>query len=136
MVNFIIDFDMLRLSIGLVGLIGANILLGSVDAFLQGQFDKRVFRNGAIKGAVVAISFVLVYFVGVLNPDITLEVSGQQMTLLMMVNAILLVGFGKYAIEVVSKLKDMILSKLSKPEEHEKLLGTGEIPRLIEYVEE
>jgi small basic protein len=142
--KFVLDFNMVRLSIGLVSLIGVNILLGSIDAFFQGNFDKDVFKKGFIKGLVVAISFTVVYFVGVLNPDITLEIAGQEMTMIMAVNAILLIGFGGYGVQVLAKLKNMLLSKLEKPQddevaiyltddEAEKLLGSSETIPEIDY---
>ena len=142
--NFVVDFAMLKLSIGLIILIGINILLGSVDAIIQGLFDKQVFKRGAIKGAVIAVGFVGVYFAGVLNPDITLEVAGQQMTLVMAVSTILLIGFGGYGIQVLGKLKKMLLSKIEKPQDEEvaiyltddeleKLLGLSETPPEIDY---
>ncbi|HOO12539.1 MAG TPA: hypothetical protein PK684_06250 [Bacillota bacterium] len=142
--KFVLDFNMVRLSIGLVSLIGVNILLGSIDAFFQGNFDKDVFKKGFIKGLVVAISFTVVYFVGVLNPDITLEIAGQEMTMIMAVNAILLIGFGGYGVQVLAKLKNMLLSKLEKPQddevaiyltddEAEKLLGSSETIPKIDY---
>ena len=44
------DIAIVRLGIGLVLLIAANIALGSVNAFMEGTWDMMKFRNGCIKG--------------------------------------------------------------------------------------
>ena len=52
------DIAIVRLGIGLVLLIAANIALGSVNAFMEGAWDMMKFRNGCIKGGVVAASLI------------------------------------------------------------------------------
>ena len=64
------DIAIVRLGIGLVLLIAANIALGSVNAFMEGTWDMMKFRNGCIKGGVVAASLIAVYYAGWLNPDL------------------------------------------------------------------
>lgn len=99
--NFAFDFQMLYLGIGLLGFVCLNILLGSVDGLLQKQFDKVKFLNGVIKGAVVSFSFVAVYFIGCLLPEIAINIDGQELTILMAVKLILTGGVVYYAKEVI-----------------------------------
>ncbi len=110
--NFVLDFQMLYLGLGLLGLVLINILLGSIDGFLQKQFDKVKLINGIIKGSIVTVSFIGVYLIGNLVPDITIEINGQEMTLLMAINVIILGGFAYYAKEVLTKLASFIGVKL------------------------
>ena len=42
------DIAIVRLGIGLVLLIAANIALGSVNAFMEGTWDMMKFRNGCV----------------------------------------------------------------------------------------
>ena len=107
-----IDFQMLYLGIGLLGLVLINILLGSIDGFLQKQFDKSKLLNGIIKGGIVTSSFVGIYLIGCLVPDIMIDINGQEITLLMAVNVIILGGFAYYAKEVLMKLASFINIKL------------------------
>lgn len=111
--NFVFDFQMLYLAIGLLGLILINVLIGSINGFLERKFDKKKFIDGLIKGSVVCVSFVGVYFIGILNPSIAIEIGDQQLTLLMAVNIVLLSGFGWYGKEVLTKLATFVNAKFN-----------------------
>ena len=103
------DIAIVRLGIGLVLLIAANIALGSVNAFMEGTWDMMKFRNGCIKSAVVAAALVAVYFAGYLNPDLmVVEVDGQTVNLMTAVSLAMLAAFTAYAVDVLKKLKDML----------------------------
>jgi len=127
----IIDITIVRLGIGLLLLILANIALGSVNAFIEGTWDSTKFRNGCIKGGAIAAALVAVYLAGWLNPDLfVVEAEGQQVNLMTAVHIALLASFTVYAIDVIKKLKDMLttetpgglveLSEAPEPEpEHE-----------------
>jgi len=109
--NFVFDFQILYLGIGLLGLILINILLGSINSFLERKFDKEKFINGIIKGSIVIISFVGVYLIGNIVPDVILDINEQEVTLLMAINVIILGGFIWYAKEVLQKLASFINAK-------------------------
>lgn len=105
------DIAIVRLGIGLVLLIAANIALGSVNAFMEGTWDMMKFRNGCIKGGVIALALIAVYFAGYLNPDLmVVEVSGQTVNLMTAVSLVMLAAFTAYAVDVIGKLKDMLLT--------------------------
>lgn len=112
--DFILDFEMLKLGIGLLGLIIINILLGSTDGLLRKEFNKEKFIAGIIKGGIVVVSFLGVYLIGsILVPEITIDINGQQITLLMAVNLILLSAFSIYAYEVLKKLAVFVRAKFN-----------------------
>lgn len=92
-------------------LIAANIALGSINAIIDGEWDQTKFRNGCIKSAVVAAALVAVYFAGYLNPDLmVVEVDGQTVNLMTAVSLVMLAAFTAYAVDVIGKLKDMLLT--------------------------
>jgi len=110
---FQIDMQMLYLGIGLLGAIIINILLGSVSSILQRQFDKTKFINGIIKGAIVAICFIGVYFIGLLAPAIILiNINGQEVTILTAIQIILVTSFLYYIKEVIIKLAKFVNAKV------------------------
>lgn len=115
------DIAIVRLGVGLVLLIAANIALGSVNAFMEGTWDMTKFRNGCIKGGVVAASLVAVYYAGWLNPDLlVIEAEGQTVNLMTAVHIALLAAFTAYAVDVLKKLKDMLSTATpGKEEDHE-----------------
>ena len=104
-----VDMTIVRIGIGLLLLILANIALGSVGAIIDGTWDSKKFRNGCIKGGIVAAALIAVYFAGYLNPDLlVVEADGQTVNLVTAVNLALLTAFTVYAVDVIKKLKDML----------------------------
>ena len=59
--NFL-DMASIRLAVGLVLLIAANIALGSINAIIACEWDLVKFRNGCIKGGVIALALIAVSF--------------------------------------------------------------------------
>ena len=105
--------DIIRLGLGLLLLIVVNIVLGGVDAWLSGEFDKPKFRRGIAKGAIVALCFIVTYLVGWLNPAVVaISINGQAVNLLTAVYLVIMAGFLFYAYEVIGKLAGFIKGKL------------------------
>lgn len=110
----LIDIELIHLVIGLIALMVANILLGSIDALLNQQFNTKVLKQGIIKAIVVAISFILTYVAGYLNPDIlAIEVNGETVNLIIAVTMILIAGFVYYGNEVLKKLIVFVKGKIN-----------------------
>lgn len=103
----IINLTIVRLAVGLLLLILANIALGSMGALVEGTFDWVRFRKGAIRGGIVLLALVAVYFAGYLNPDLLVIDTGGGTTLNLMdaIYALFLAAFTLYAIDVMRKLK-------------------------------
>lgn len=113
--GFVFDFQMLYLGGGLGGLILINILLGSSSALLQGQFDKTKFFQGLGKGVIISVSFLGVYFIGQLNPDVIVaSVNGQDINLMVGVYLIVLSAYMWYAVDVLTKLAKLVNGKFTK----------------------
>ena len=107
----ILDMTTIRLAAGLILVILANIALGSTSAIIEGNWDKVKFRNGCIKGGVVAVALIAVYFAGYLNPNLmVVDIDGQTVNLMTAVSLVMLAAFTAYAVDVIKKLKDMLTS--------------------------
>ena len=105
----ILDMTTIRIAAGLILVILANIALGSTSAIIEGNWDKVNFRNGCIKGCVVAVALIAVYFAGYLNPNLmVIDIDGQTVNLMTAVSLVMLAAFTAYAVDVIKKLKDML----------------------------
>ena len=100
---------------------GNTHLRDKKNAFMEGTWDIMKFRNGCIKGGVVAASLIAVYYAGWLNPDLlVIEAEGQTVNLMTAVHIALLAAFTAYAVDVLKKLKDMLSTATpGKEEDHE-----------------
>ena len=99
----------ITLSAGLILVIIANIALGSTSAIIEGNWDKVKFRNGCIKGGIISVALIAVYFAGYLNPDLmVVDIDGQTVNLMTAVSLVMLAAFTAYAVDVIKKLKDML----------------------------
>lgn len=132
----ILDMAILRLALGLVLLIAANIALGSINAIIAGEWDSAKFRNGCIKGGVVALALIAVYFAGFLNPDLlVVEADGQSVNLMTAVSLAMLAAFTAYAVDVLKKLKEMIFTATPGTDTEALALPVGENDEVIELTE-
>lgn len=132
----ILDMAILRLALGLVLLIAANIALGSINAIIAGEWDSAKFRNGCIKGGVVALALIAVYFAGFLNPDLlVVEADGQSVNLMTAVSLAMLAAFTAYAVDVLKKLKEMIFTATPGTDTEALALPAGESDEVIEPTE-
>lgn len=103
----------LRVALALVLLIAANILLGSGDAWISGQFDKAKCVRGLWKGLIVAAAFVLTYCAGLLNPTaLVVNIGGMDVSLVAAVSLVIWGGVLWYAKEVLTKLAAIIQARI------------------------
>ena len=120
----------LRLGGGLLLLVASNIAIGSIQAAVMREWDKRTFLRGLIKGGIVIGACVAVWFAGRLNPDlVVIEAGGQKLNLSTAFYLILVTGFGCYAGKILMKLKEIMTMKSSSgagTEDAENSPPTGE----------
>ena len=108
------DLNMINVGVGLLGLILINIILGSMSAILQKQFDKIKLFQGIIKGIIVTISFIGCVFIGQLNPDIlVISAEGQDVNLVTGINILLITAYIWYGKEVFTKLASFVNAKIT-----------------------
>lgn len=102
--------DIVRVGIGLALLIAANITLGSTGAILSGDFDLQRFRTGIVKGLLVALSLVAIYWAGNLNPDLlVLDTGASTLNLLDAVYVLMIAAFVHYGYDIIQKLKCVLM---------------------------
>lgn len=105
----------LQLGVGLILLMLANIMLGSVSSIFDGTFNWKKFLIGIGKSTVVVLSFYLVLIAGNLNSDMVMITFGETpMNLSDAVSFTLIGGLYFYAKQVFDKLIGYVNSK-SKP---------------------
>lgn len=97
--------DMIKLVIGLLCVMSANILLGCTIANIKKEFNKGVLFNGILKAGMLILSSVLVYICGVLNPNITaIEINGKMLSLIEGVKLIMTTGIIYYGALSLNKI--------------------------------
>ncbi len=102
--------EALRIGAGLLLVIAANIILGSLDAILNGAYNATIFVRGILKGGIVILSLLAVYLAGRLNPDLlVIDAGGETVNLMTGVYLLLVAAYANYGIDVLKKLKDILL---------------------------
>lgn len=100
-----IDISSVKAGIGLLTLIVVNIVLGALKAKIQNEFDWKTMLNGVVKGIIICLCVVVVYFVGLLNYDImAVSIGGIEMNLAVAVTTMIMASFVWYAYQVVQKI--------------------------------
>jgi len=96
--------DIWKISAGLLLLIIANITLGSVTAQIKQTFDVKIFAAGVLKGMAVAVSIIMTYTAGYLNPSISITLGSEALTVMAAVNAIMVAAYIAYGGKVAIAL--------------------------------
>lgn len=123
----IFDMDAFKLGAGLLLLIIANIALGSTEAIIAGKWDKVKFRNGCIRGGIVALAIAAVWVAGWMNPTLlVVEADGQSVNLMSAVVLIMLAAFAAYAVDICRKLRMILTTVTPGKGEHYDGNGTAE----------
>ena len=104
-----IDISSVKAGVGLLFLIAVNIILGGLQAKITNEFDWPTMKNGIIKGIIVCVCIVVVYFVGLLNYDIVaVSIGGVEMNLAVAVTTMVMASFVWYAYQVVQKIANVL----------------------------
>jgi len=99
---------MFHLLLGLLLVILANMLLGSVTSIINKKFNWKKLGKGSIKGAVVVVSIGLLWLAGLLNPNVVVL---DDYTITMGVEIITMASFIWYASQAILKLKNIMYPK-------------------------
>ena len=103
----------IKIGVGLLLLILANIILGSVTAIIGGSWSWKKFWRGVYKGLIIVLALILVYIAGYLNPDmIVIPINDQKVNLMSAILLILTSAFIWYGRDVITKLKDILLKQI------------------------
>ena len=103
---------MIRLSIGLVSVMVANIIMGTTLAKLKSQFSKKKCLEGLVKIASIIVSILLMYLCSYLNADIMVaSINGMNVNLIDAIELLFTAGIVYYGSQDLIKLKDILQVK-------------------------
>ena len=103
---------MIRLSIGLVSVMVANIIMGTTLAKLKSQFSKKKCLEGLVKVGSIIISILLMYLCSYLNADIMVaSINGMNVNLMDGIKLLFSAGIVYYGSQDLIKLKDILQLK-------------------------
>lgn len=103
---------MIRLSIGLVSVMIANVIMGMTLAKLKSNFSKKKCLEGLVKIASIVISILLMYLCSYLNADIMVaSINGMNVNLMDGIKLLFTAGIIYYGSQDLIKLKDILQVK-------------------------
>lgn len=117
--------NMIKIIIGLVCVIFANILLGAKLADLKNEFSWSKLWAGLFKSICIIIAVCLMYICSYYNPDIMVaNINGINVNLITGMEAIFIAGIALYGFQDLNKLQQLLKTKVNIDNEQE----DGEIP--------
>lgn len=103
---------MIRLSIGLVSVMIANVIMGMTLAKLKSKFSKKKCLEGIVKILSIVISISLMYLCSYLNSDIMVaSINGVNVNLIDAIELLFTAGIVYYGSQDLIKLKDILQVK-------------------------
>lgn len=103
---------MIRLSIGLVSVMVANVIMGMTLAKLKSKFSKKKCLEGIVKILSIIISIFLMYLCSYLNSDIMVaSINGMNVNLIDAIELLFTAGIVYYGSQDLIKLKDILQVK-------------------------
>lgn len=103
---------MIKLSIGLVCVMIANIIMGITLAKLKSQFSKKKCLEGFVKVGSIIISILLMYLCSYLNADIMVaNINGINVNLIDGIELLFTAGIIYYGSQDLIKLRNILKVK-------------------------
>lgn len=103
---------MIRLSIGLISVMIANVIMGMTLAKLKSKFCKKKCLEGLVKIASIIVSILLMYLCSYLNADIMVaSINGMNVNLIDAIELLFTAGIVYYGSQDLLKLKDILQVK-------------------------
>lgn len=103
---------MIKLSIGLISVMIANVIMGITLAKLKSQFSKKKCFEGLVKITSIVISILLMYLCSYLNADIMVaSINGMNVNLIDAIELLFTAGIVYYGSQDLIKLKDILQVK-------------------------
>ena len=100
---------MIKIVIGLVSVMIANVLLGVTLAKLKKEFNKEKLLNGLVKYISIVLGVLLMYLAGYLNSDIMIaNINNVEVNLMTAIEVLFVSGIVYYGMQDLIKLKDLL----------------------------
>ena len=100
---------MIKIVIGLMSVMLANVLLGVTLAKLKKEFNKEKLLNGLVKYLSIIIGVLLMYLAGYLNSNIMIaNINNVEVNLMTAIEVLFVSGIVYYGMQDLIKLKDLL----------------------------
>ena len=100
---------MIKIIIGLISVMIANVLLGVTLAKLKKEFNKEKLLNGLVKYLSIIIGVLLMYLAGYLNSDIMIaNINNVEVNLMTAIEVLFVSGIVYYGVQDLIKLKNLL----------------------------
>lgn len=100
---------MIKIIIGLVSVMIANVFLGVTLAKLKQEFKKEKLLSGLVKYLGIILGVLLMYLAGYLNPDIIVaNINGIEVNLMAGIEVLFISGIIFYGMQDLIKLKNLL----------------------------
>lgn len=99
---------MIKIIIGLISVMLANIVLGSSIATLKKEWNKDKFINGITKSGFIVLGCALMYLCSYLNPNI---LAIEDMNLIDAMKTLFIAGIVMYGAMDIKKLTELLKIK-------------------------
>lgn len=100
---------MIKIIIGLVSVMIANVLLGVTLAKLKQEFKKEKLLSGLVKYLGIVLGVLLMYLAGYLNPNIIVaNINNVEVNLMAGIEVLFISGIIFYGMQDLIKLKDLL----------------------------
>lgn len=100
---------MIKIVIGLVSVMIANVLLGVTLAKLKKEFKKEKLLNGLVKYLSIVLGVLLMYLAGYLNSNIMIaNINNVEVNLMTAIEVLFISGIVFYGMQDLIKLKDLL----------------------------
>lgn len=128
---------MIRLSIGLISVMIANVIMGITLAKLKSQFSKKKCFEGLVKITSIVISILLMYLCSYLNADIMVaSINGMNVNLMDAIKLLFTAGIVYYGSQDLIKLKNILQVKTEITDVVEKSTIKVPVENIIKVGEE
>ena len=100
---------MIKIVIGLISVMIANVLLGVTLAKLKKEFNKEKLLNGLVKYMSIVLGVLLMYLAGYLNSNIMIaNINNVEVNLMTAIEVLFVSGIVYYGMQDLIKLKDLL----------------------------
>ena len=100
---------MIKIVIGLISVMLANVLLGVTLAKLKQDFKKEKLLSGLVKYLGIILGVLLMYLAGYLNPNIIVaNINNVEVNLMTGIEVLFISGIVYYGVQDLIKLKNLL----------------------------
>lgn len=100
---------MIKIIIGLISVMIANVLLGVTLAKLKKEFNKEKLLNGLVKYLSIVLGVLLMYLAGYLNSNVMIaNINNVEVNLMTAIEVLFVSGIVYYGVQDLIKLKNLL----------------------------